>query len=79
MFVLKHDYRVILKVSQINGFPCSDHLRMFSNKKPPHVSKEEPSVSIVRIPHSLATLVMCAVVSGPDIDRVFSSHGVSYG
>jgi hypothetical protein len=53
MIVLKHDYRVILEVSHVDGFPLSDHLRMLPDHKPAHVSKEEPAVSIVRIPHSM--------------------------
>ena len=78
MLVLEHNYWVILQVSHADGLSFFDDLWMLSDNKPPHVGEEEPSVSIVRITRSLATLVVGPVITGPDIDRVLASHRVCY-
>lgn len=40
------------------------------------MSKEEPSLGIVRISIRLTELVMNAMISGPDVDRVLHRYAV---
>ena len=49
---------------------------MLPDHQPTHVREEKASFRIMGISDSFAALVMGAVVPGPRIDRVLSSHTV---
>jgi hypothetical protein len=75
--LLKLDNRVFQEVVKVQDHGLLFQLRMLLPQKPTDVSKEEPSMSVVRISVSLTELVMHSVVSTPNIEGVLPCNALT--
>jgi hypothetical protein len=78
VLVLDPNNRVSHQVREVQFFGIQDDLGMLLSHEPTDVSKEEPSIRVVRISIRLTELVMHPVVPTPDKQRVLSCDTLTY-
>jgi hypothetical protein len=77
ILVLKSNDGIIHEVIKVQLLCLENYFRMFPSQEPTNMSKEESSMSVVRIGIRLSKLVVNQVISDPDFKGILSCDAVT--